>query len=357
MHQQTTPPVPPAGTAPSLSPIVTVEHHIFEQQRQHFPEATGEFSWLLSGITLATQLVQAKVRRAGLADILGSQGDVNVQGETQQKLDVYANSVLLKCLEFRSNVGILASEENEDPIVLKANVKNAKYAVVFDPLDGSSNIDVNVSVGTIFSVLRLKENGNGEDSTHHLLQAGYEQVAAGYVVYSSSTILVYTAGRGVHGFTLDPSVGAFMLSHENIRMPDQGKYYSVNEAYRDTFPPVYRAYLERLRTGALGSRYASRYIGSLVADFHRTLLKGGVFLYPPTGDHPRGKLRLLYEANPIAFIAEQAGGGASAGSERVLNIQPTSIHQRTPLIVGSQVEMEEFYRCLKEEKVACTTCK
>lgn len=332
------------------SPIVTVEHHIAQQQRMHFPDATGQFSWLLSGITLATKLVQAKVRRAGLADILGAQGDVNVQGEVQQKLDVYANQVLMNCLGVRSTVGILASEENEDPVMLRSNNGDAKYAVVFDPLDGSSNIDVNVGVGTIFSILRLGESYEGRDSSSDLLQPGYQQVAAGYVVYGSSTILVYTAGRGVHGFTLDPAIGAYMLSHENIRMPDRGKYYSVNEAYRDTFPPVYRTYLERLRTGALGgSGYASRYIGSLVADFHRTLLKGGIFLYPPTGDHPRGKLRLLYEANPIAFIAEQAGGAACAGAERVLDIIPTSIHQRTPLIVGSQFEMEEFYRCLRED--------
>lgn len=339
----------PAANELLSSPIITVEHHIAQQQKRHFPEATGEFSWLLSGITLATKLVQAKVRRAGLADIVGSYGEVNVQGEVQQKLDVYANQVLMNCLGVRSSVGILASEENEDPIVLQANNGNAKYAVVFDPLDGSSNIDVNVGVGTIFSILRLRSTAGDQDASEDLLQPGIEQVAAGYVVYGSSTILVYTAGQGVHGFTLDPSIGAYLLSHENIRMPDAGKYYSVNEAYRDTFPPVYRTYLERLRTGGVGSRYASRYIGSLVADFHRTLLKGGVFLYPPTGDHPRGKLRLLYEANPIAFIAEQAGGGASAGSERVLNIRPTSIHQRTPLVVGSQVEMEEFYRCLREE--------
>lgn len=326
-------------------PIMTAQQYFLEQQRQHFPEASGEFSWLLSGITLATKMIQAKVRRAGLVDILGEQGAVNVQGEEQQKLDVYANRALLHCLGVRDSVGVLASEENEEPITLRGRSTNAKYAIVFDPLDGSSNIDVNVSVGTIFSILRRPDSAAAVDDrgTGDILQPGTTQVAAGYVVYGSSTILVYTTGQGVHGFTLDPSVGAYVLSHENIRIPEQGKYYSVNEAYQDGFPPAYRTYLDRLRK----KRYSSRYIGSLVADFHRTLLRGGVFLYPPTVDHPDGKLRLLYEANPIAFIAEQAGGAASNGTSRVLESVPLSIHQRTPLIVGGRAEMEEFTRCVE----------
>jgi fructose-1,6-bisphosphatase I len=217
---------------------------------------------------------------------------------------------------------------------------------VFDPLDGSSNIDVNVSVGTTFSVMRRPKVDKVSDPDEWLLQPGSQQIAAGYVVYGPSTVLVYSVGNGAHGFTLDPSIGAYVLSHENIRMPPAGKYYSVNEGNRDSFPREYNFYLDRLRKGALGHQYSSRYIGSLVPDFHRTLLKGGIFLYPPTADHPSGKLRLLYEANPIAFIAEQAGGVASDGRRRILDIEPESIHQRTPLIVGSRVEMAEFERCV-----------
>jgi len=331
----------------STRPITTVQQHILQGQ-QRFPTASGEFSWLLSGITLATKMIEAKVRRAGLSDILGAQGETNVQGEVQQKLDVYANDVLLHCLSLRDSIGILASEENEHPLVIPHQSPNAKYAVVFDPLDGSSNIDVNVSVGTTFSILRRSEDSDPTDVTRWVLQPGAKQVAAGYVVYGSSTILVYSVGNGVHGFTLDPSIGAYVLSHENIRMPKQGKFYSVNEANRDSFPEPYRKYLERLRGGALGRKYGSRYIGSMVSDFHRTLLKGGVFLYPPTREHTGGKLRLLYEANPIAFIAEHAGGFCSDGKQRVLDIQPRSIHQRTPMIVGSEVEMAEFDRCMRE---------
>lgn len=325
--------------------IVTVQQHILQEQKR-FPGASGEFSWLLSGITLATKMIQARVRRAGLTDILGAVGEVNVQGEQQQKLDVYANAALMHCLSARASIGVLASEENEEPQILSHPSNEAKYAVVFDPLDGSSNIDVNVAVGTIFSILKKPAGQAGDRPEAWLLQPGTQQVAAGYVVYGSSTILVYSAGNGVHGFTLDPSIGAFVLSHPDMRMPSQGKYYSVNEAYRDGFPPGYVAYLDRLRHGELGRAYASRYIGSLVADFHRTLLKGGIFLYPPTTDHPKGKLRLLYEANPIAFLAEQSGGAASTGTGRVLDIPPRSIHERVPLIVGSQVEMDAFHATL-----------
>jgi fructose-1,6-bisphosphatase I len=326
-------------------PIITIGQHILQQQ-QRFPGATGEFSWLLSGITLATKMIEAKVRRAGLTDILGSDGVVNVQGETQEKLDVYANQVLLHCLSLRESIGILASEENDHPLMIPHDTANARYAVVFDPLDGSSNIDVNVSVGTTFSILRRPEGVGADDVTRWLLQPGSKQVAAGYVVYGSSTTLVYSVGNGVHGFTLDPAIGAYVLSHENIRMPRQGKYYSVNEGNRDDFPPAFRTYLDGLRGGALGRRYGLRYIGSMVADFHRTLLKGGVFLYPPTSEHPTGKLRLLYEANPIAFLAEQAGGLATDGHQRILDIVPESIHQRVALIVGGRAELEELGRCL-----------
>lgn len=326
--------------------IVTVEQHIWREQRKRFPKATGAFSWLLSGITLATKMTQAKVRRAGLLDVIGRAGQTNVQGEEQQKLDVYANNALLHCLRMREDVAVLASEEADSPVVFEGRGDAGKYVVVFDPLDGSSNIDVNVSVGTIFSVLAKPPEIQDEHADAAVLQPGTRQIAAGYVVYSSSTILVYTTGHGVHGFTLDPEVGAYLLSHENIRTPAAGNIYSVNEANADTFPEAYRQYLARLRSGETGRKYSSRYIGSLVADFHRTLLKGGVFLYPPTSDYPNGKLRLLYEANPIAWIAEQAGGGATDGTRRILDIEPTGIHQRVPLVVGGQAEIEELQRCL-----------
>src|SRR5262245_10279217 len=235
----------------------------------------------------------------------------------------------------------MASEENAEPIVVSRDRQHGKYVVVFDPLDGSSNIDVNVSVGTIFSIFRREPDpSEARAPLSDVLQPGYRQLAAGYVVYGSSTMLVYTAGNGVAGFTLDPAIGAFVISYEQIRMPEKGSLYSVNEANSDSFPEPYRRFLARLRSGETGRTYSSRYIGSLVADFHRTLLKGGIFLYPPTKAYPSGKLRLLYEANPIAFLAEQAGGLAMDGQGRILDIPPTSLHQRTPLLVGGRAEMD-----------------
>ena len=318
--------------------ITTVQQHILQQQ-QEISEASGRFSWLLSGITLATKMVEAKIRTAGLNNVLGAIGHTNVQGEQQQKLDVYANQALLHCLGLRDSVAALVSEEDEEPVTFDRSVETGKYIIVFDPLDGSSNIDVNVNVGTIFSVLRRLPSTDG-DLQASILQPGHAQVAAGYVVYGPSTVLVYTTGHGAHGFTLDPTIGAYVLTSENMRMPEQGSYYSVNEANTATWPDEYQEYVAKLRSGALGRQYSSRYIGSLVADFHRTLLKGGVFLYPPTQEQPGGKLRLMYEANPLAFIAEQAGGMASSGKGRILDIKPEGIHQRTPLIVGSKREME-----------------
>ncbi len=325
--------------------ITTIQQHVLQQQEELFPEARGIFSSLVSGISLATKAIQAQVRRAGLGDQLGAVGETNVQGEEQQKLDVYANQMLLHCLGRRDAVAMLVSEENEEPVTFDRD-HDGRYIVVFDPLDGSSNIDVNAPVGTIFSIFRRPTTE--EDPTLAVLQPGSRQVAAGYVVYGSSTIFVYTAGRGVFGFTLDPSVGAFVLAFENMKMPKQGSYYSVNEANADAFPAGYREYLRRLRGGELGREYSSRYVGSLVADFHRTLLKGGVFLYPPTALHTHGKLRLMYEANPLAFIAEQAGGMATDGVRRITDIQPETIHQRTALAIGSTVEMQAFSRCMEE---------
>ena len=333
--------------------ITTVQQHILQQQQRQLKatgrEATGTFSWLLSGITLATKMIEAKIRAAGLSEIYGAAGAENIQGEQQQKLDVYANQALLHCLGLRDSVAALVSEEDEEPVTFNRDPETGKYIIVFDPLDGSSNIDVNVNVGTIFSILRRMpaEHGTLEES---ILQPGLRQVAAGYVVYGPSTVLVYTTGDGVHSFTLDNAIGAFVLSEERMRMPEQGSYYSVNEARADGWPEGYRAFVEKLRTGDVGREYSSRYIGSLVADFHRTLLKGGIFLYPPTAKAPKGKLRLLYEANPLAFIAEQAGGMAiysdDKGTGRVLEIKPEGIHQRTSFVVGSKHEVETLREML-----------
>jgi fructose-1,6-bisphosphatase I len=320
--------------------ITTFQQHILQQQRE-VPYASGDFSWLLSGITLAAKMIEAKIRCAGLSGIVGTAGQTNVQGETQQKLDVFANEALLHCLGVRDSVAALVSEENEEPVTFDRNSDGGKYIIVFDPLDGSSNIDVNVNVGTIFSVYRRQETER-TGALDSVLQPGHCQVAAGYVLYGPSTVLVYTAGRGVFGFTLDPTIGAFVLSHDQMKMPPKGKYYSCNEANSAHFPDHYRTYLNDLRTQKSGAEYSSRYIGSLVADFHRTLLKGGVFLYPPTASHPDGKLRLLYEANPLALIAEQAGGIAINGKEPILRLQPSGIHQRTPLVVGGRSEVERF---------------
>ncbi|MCS7047369.1 MAG: fructose-1,6-bisphosphatase, partial [Gemmataceae bacterium] len=258
-------------------PLMTVQQHIMEEQRKLAPTASGEFSWLLSGITLATKIIADRVRRAGLADILGGAGTENVQGEVVQKLDLVANQALLHCLGVRGNVAVMASEENAEPVVVSRDRAHGKHVVVFDPLDGSSNIDVNVSVGTIFSILKCEPDPTlTRDPLQDVLQPGTRQIAAGYVVYGSSTMLVYTTGNGVNGFTLDPQIGAYIISHPNIRMPSAGTIYSCNEANADSFPDVYRRFLNKLRSGAAGRTYSSRYIGSLVADFHRTLLKGGI---------------------------------------------------------------------------------
>ena len=253
---------------------------------------------------------------------------------------------MIKCFSIRESVGIIASEENEHPIAIHHTSPDAQYAIIFDPLDGSSNIDVAVTIGTTFSIFARPDGAaDAADPMQWILQPGKKQIAAGYVVYGSSTVLVYSLGNGVHGFTLDPSVGSYILTHPNIRIPTQGQYYSMNEAYCEIFPQSYCRFVEKLKRGEFGRYYSSRFVGSLVADFHRTLLRGGIFLYPETKNYPDGRLRLLYEANPIAFLAEQAGGRATNGKQQILEIEPTDLHQRTPLIVGGETEMaalEEF---------------
>ena len=317
-----------------MAKVTTVQGHI----QKNIPDPA--IGWLMSGITLATKMIEAKIRSAGLMDVIGAYGSENVQGEQQQKLDVFANQALMNCLESRDSVAALVSEEDEKPVMFDRSLDTGKYIIVFDPLDGSSNIDVNVNVGTIFSVHKRLNWGSVEES---VLQPGSKQVAAGYIVYGPSTVLVYTAGFGVHAFTLDPAIGAFVLSQENMKMPEKGLYYSTNDANSVTWPAGYAEYIEAMRN----DKYSARYIGSLVADFHRTLLKGGVFLYPPNKNKAGGKLRLLYEANPLAFIAEQAGGKASSGSQRIMEIKPTGIHERTPFIVGSKHEMEQFEKAMR----------
>ncbi|MBI3852460.1 MAG: class 1 fructose-bisphosphatase [Verrucomicrobia bacterium] len=315
--------------------IKTVERHFLDRKDRN-PHATAEFSWLLSGITLATKIIASHIHRAGLLEIIGEAGRVNVQGEEVQKLDEIANETLVRCLGYRGNVGLLVSEEEDEPHLIKDSGEAGKYIVLFDPLDGSSNINANVSIGTIFSILH-RPKADHPDVMADVLQPGHRQVAAGYVVYGSSTVLAYTAGHGVHMFTLDPAIGAFVLAQEDVKMPTAARTYSVNEAYRRSFPEGIQQYLDWVKTE--DANYSLRYIGSLVADFHRTLIRGGVFLYPPTRKSPSGKLRLLYEANPLAFIAEQAGGAATDGKQRILNIKPKAMHERTPLIIGSKDEV------------------
>jgi fructose-1,6-bisphosphatase I len=327
--------------------IKTFQRHIAEQQRQH-PTATGEFSWLLSGITLATKMIAAQVRRIGLGDLRGATGRENVQGETVHKMDRFADDALVDALGYREQVGIMVSEENQEPVITKNAGGRGKYAVLFDPLDGSSNLDCNVAVGTIFAIFgRAPDAPPDADPVVHVLQPGARMLAAGYVLYSSSTVLAYTTGAGVHMFTLDSSVGAYVLSTEHVRIPADSKVYSCNEGNSEGFPPGVQRYLAWAKTRAAGP-YGTRYIGSLVADFHRTLLKGGVFLYPPTAKQPKGKLRLLYECNPMAFLAEQAGGMASDGQGRILDKQPTDLHERTPLYIGAKAEVDNVLRFLRE---------
>ena len=328
--------------------VVTIERYIIEQERL-YPEATGELSGILYDVCLAAKMIANKVRRAGLVDILGATGFDNVQGEDVQKLDVFANETIVKAMDHGGRLCAMASEEEPGIIPIPDGFKCGKYCLLFDPLDGSSNIDVNVPVGTIFSVVRKITRGT-RGEMEDMLQPGRRQVAAGYVIYGSSTMLVYTTGQGAHGFTYDPSIGEFLLSHPDIRIPNTPRYLSVNDAYESQWEEPVRSLMRKYR-GLEGDRrpLSVRYVGSLVADFHRNLLGGGVFCYPRNTRRPNGKLRLLYEANPLAFIVEQAGGAACDGTTRILDIQPTELHMRTPLYIGSKAEVELAHETLRGE--------
>jgi fructose-1,6-bisphosphatase I len=330
-------------------PVQTLGEFVIDHQHE-FKYATGELSRILSAIRLATKIVNNHVNMAGLTDILGEMGEDNVQGERQQKLDVFANETFINTLSQREVVCGIASEENEDFITIHSSKNHdySKYVVLIDPLDGSSNIDVNVSVGTIFSIYRRITPIGSPVSIEDFLQPGHLQVAAGYVVYGTSTLLVYTTGSGVNGFTLNPGIGVFFLSHPNMTIPEIGKIYSINEGNYAKFPDGVKKFLKYCQEEKEDRPYTSRYIGSLCSDFHRNLLKGGIYIYPSGTNSPNGKLRLLYECNPMAFIIEQAGGKASDGFKRILDIVPTELHQRVPFFCGSRDMMEKVEEFMKE---------
>ncbi|MFE8148404.1 class 1 fructose-bisphosphatase [Brenneria goodwinii] len=324
----------------------------FIVEKQHdFSHATGELTALLSAIKLGAKIIHRDINKAGLVDILGTSGISNIQGEVQMKLDLYANEKLKAALKARGEVAGIASEEEDEIVIFDGErAENAKYVVLMDPLDGSSNIDVNVSVGTIFSIYRRITPLGVPVTEEDFLQPGNEQVAAGYIVYGSSTMLVYTTGHGVHAFTYDPSLGVFCLSHEKVRFPEKGNMYSINEGNYIKFPMGVKKYIKycQEQDETTLRPYTSRYIGSLVADFHRNLLKGGIYLYPSTASYPKGKLRLLYECNPMAFLAEQAGGKASDGKNRILDIAPEKLHQRSPFFVGTEAMVNDVERFIRE---------
>ena len=332
----------------------TLGEFIVEKQAE-YPNAKGALTGILSSIRLVAKLIHRDINRAGLTqDILGNAGNENVQGEAQMKLDVFANETMKRALMAREEVAGFASEEEENFVAFDTERgRNARYVILTDPLDGSSNIDVNVSVGTIFSIYRRVSPIGSPITLEDFMQPGNQQVAAGYVVYGSSTMLVYTTGNGVNGFTYDPSLGLFCLSHENLQIPKNGKIYSINEGQYLKFPMGVKKYLKYCQEedAATGRPYTSRYIGSLVSDFHRNMLKGGIYIYPNATNYPNGKLRLLYEGNPMAFLTEQAGGVATDGYNRILDIKPTALHQRSPLFLGSKEMVEkaqEFMRVYAE---------
>ncbi|WP_392560159.1 class 1 fructose-bisphosphatase [Orbus mooreae] len=328
----------------------TLGEFIIEKQHE-FPHATGELTALLSAIKLGAKIINRDINKAGLIDILGESGLSNIQGEQQMKLDAFANDALKAALEARGVVAGIASEEEDNLVIFgKEKSTHGKYVVLMDPLDGSSNIDVNVSVGTIFSIYHRITPIGTPITEDDFLQPGHKQVAAGYIIYGSSTMLVYTTGCGVNAFTYDPSIGVFCLSHENVHFPQSGNIYSINEGYYSKFPAGVKKYIKYCQEEdkTTNRPYTSRYIGSLVSDFHRNLLKGGIYIYPNTAQYPNGKLRLLYEANPIALLAEQAGGKASDGYQRILDITPTKLHQRTPFFVGVQHMVDDAEKFMLE---------
>ncbi len=320
----------------------TLGEFIIENQAE-FQYSSGELSRLINSIRLAAKVVNHEVNKAGLVDIVGAVGETNVQGEDQQKLDVMANDTFIRTLTNRNILCGIASEENDDFISLEGQNgdNNNKYILLMDPLDGSSNIDVNVSVGTIFSIYRRVTPPGTPVTIEDFLQPGREQVAAGYIVYGTSTMIVYTTGHGVNGFTLNPAIGTFYLSHPNMQFPEMGKIYSVNEGNYVHFPEGVKKYIKYCQEEGEGRPYTSRYIGSLVSDIHRNMIKGGIYMYPKSSKAEKGKLRLLYECNPMAFIAEQAGGKASDGYTRILDLKPTELHERVPFFCGSKLMVEK----------------
>ncbi len=329
--------------------IVTLNEFIQNNQSE-FQYASGELTRLLNDIGIAAKIINSEVRKAGLVDILGKAGSENIQGEEQQKLDVYADNQMINSFRYGGQVCGIASEENDEFLSFDdGTAHKGKYIAVFDPLDGSSNIDVNVSIGTIFSIYR-RVSEEGPVQLEDFLQKGTEQVAAGYVVYGPSTMLVYTTGKGVNGFTLDPSIGVFCLSHPNMKTPDDGRLYSFNEGNYNSFSKGLQKYCDWVKEEdkATGRPYSCRYLASMVADLHRNLIKGGVFCYPATNGSPKGKLRLIYECNPMAFIVEQAGGVATTGHERIMDIQPTELHQRVPVIMGSKNMVGKVLEMIEE---------
>ena len=331
-----------------MSKIKTVQQHILDEERL-YPGATGDFTALLTSLTLAAKIISREVNQAGLVRILGETGEINVHGEAVQKLDEFAQQTIYSAMGHSGHLCVMASEESEGIIPIPDGGKRGRYVLMFDPLDGSSNIDVNASIGTIFSIHRKITTGI-DGVLEDCLQVGTEQLASGYFIYGSSTMMVYTTGHGVNGFTLDPSLGEFLLSHENIKIPKRGKIYSINEGNVNQWDAGTRRYVDHVKSDQKsdGRPYSLRYIGSLVADFHRNLLKGGIFLYPG----PKGKLRLLYEAAPLAMVVEQAGGNASTGSQRILDIVPESLHQRVPLIIGSTEDVRLYEKFCREAVAA-----
>ncbi len=340
-----------------MKQLITLGEFIIKKQHE-YPEAKGELSQVFGAISLASKLVHREINKAGLADIAGSNGAQNVQGEQQQKLDVYANEKFKAALAARGLICGMASEEEENFVEFTHDLsRGSEYIVLIDPVDGSSNIDVNVAVGTIFSIYRRKSPRDQPLELDDFLQPGTRQVAAGYIIYGSSTMLVYTTGKGVNGFTFDPSLGVYYLSHPDMQIPENGRIYSVNEGNYIHFPKGVKRYIKYCQEIDTETQrpFTSRYIGSLVADFHRNMLKGGIFIYPSYAGHPRGKLRLLYECNPISFLAEQAGGRASNGSKRILTTEPAELHQRTPFFVGSTKMVKHIESLLAqyaEEEIA-----